>query len=176
MGGDARNTLAVVGIAATAVVGLAGSTGAWLVARDDRIAQRALARDDRAAERAIAHDERTYSRRAAVYLDTIGYLERAHAALRRYANGARVVYPLPERSLFSRLIAFGSDPAIEAYRSARYTGGRAAVSADGHERRRHGGLVLVPRRLFPSQRFEDARQANREQIDLFEKIVHRELS
>jgi hypothetical protein len=60
--------VAVAGIAATALVGVAGTGAAWLSARDDRHAQRVLARD-----------ERTYDRRVSAYLDAIDYIEGQHA-------------------------------------------------------------------------------------------------
>lgn len=47
-----------------ALVGIAGTAGAWLGARSDRSAQRELARD-----------ERTYDRRVSVYLAAIDFLE-----------------------------------------------------------------------------------------------------
>src|SRR5512133_2454798 len=64
--GDGNRTLwvAVAGISATALVGLAGTTVAWLSARDDRATQRQLARD-----------ERTYDRRVSAYLDAIDFVE-----------------------------------------------------------------------------------------------------
>jgi hypothetical protein len=46
---DGNKTLwvALAGIAATALVGLASTTAAWLSARDDRATQRELARNER---------------------------------------------------------------------------------------------------------------------------------
>jgi hypothetical protein len=59
------NAVALAGIAATAILGIAGTTTSWLVARDDRSNQRSL-----------AHDNRVYDRRAGVYLDVLTMVER----------------------------------------------------------------------------------------------------
>jgi hypothetical protein len=77
--GESRTlAVAVAGIAATALVGIAGTTAAWLSAREDREAQRELARD-----------ERTNERRVAVYLDAIDFVEGQKEALNNYMNGFR---------------------------------------------------------------------------------------
>jgi len=101
--------VAVAGIAATALVGLAGTTAAWLSARDDRATQRQLARE-----------QRSYDRRVAVYLDAIDFVERQRRAIERYGGYVDVVGPgeafkgtiwfegeVPAR-LESRLRAFSS--------------------------------------------------------------------
>jgi hypothetical protein len=65
-------SIAVAGILATAVVGVAGTAGSWLIARDDRTNQRSL-----------AHDARVYDRRADTYLDALRLIERQKAQLVR---------------------------------------------------------------------------------------------
>jgi hypothetical protein len=98
-----RTTLvvAVAGIAATALVGIAGTATGWLSARDDRDAQRELARD-----------ERTYERRVAVYLDAIDFVEgqRRSIYIFVYRNPlTKIPYKVvPTTRLMSRLRAFGS--------------------------------------------------------------------
>lgn len=76
--------VAVAGIAATALVGLAGTTTAWLSARDDRATQRQLARDEHAHQRALARDDRTYQRRLSVYLDAVDFVEAQERAFCLY--------------------------------------------------------------------------------------------
>jgi hypothetical protein len=136
-----RTTLAVAaaGIAATALVGIAGVVGAWLSARDDRQAQHSLARE-----------ERTYERRVAVYLDAIDFVEGQQNSLHTYADKFRErqfrerhgaqLYPSRERTfprewgiqfgdvpyqhfppprLTTRLRAFGSSEVLDAFENAQ---------------------------------------------------------
>ena len=72
-----RTTLlvAVAGIAATALVGLAGTTAAWLSARSDR-----------AAQRDISREERTHDRRVAAYLDAVDFLKSQERSWEIYAE------------------------------------------------------------------------------------------
>ena len=105
-------TVALAGIAATAIVGLAGTTASWLNARDDRDAQRALARD-----------ERTYQPRVSAYLDSIDFLKSQQAALDGFAHleppRQDVPYPfVPPRRLVTRLRAFGSRDVFLAFTRA----------------------------------------------------------
>jgi hypothetical protein len=60
---DSGKSVALAGIIATAVVGVAGAASSWLIARDDRANQRAL-----------AHDARVYDRRANAYVDALRLL------------------------------------------------------------------------------------------------------
>ena len=75
-GKESNKTLwvAVAGIAATALVGIAGNAGSWVSARADRHVQRALERD-----------ARTYERRVSAYLDVVGLVERQDRELFTYA-------------------------------------------------------------------------------------------
>jgi hypothetical protein len=84
--GNGTLWVAVAGIAATALVGLAAPGAAWLSARDDRANQRDLARSERSYQRELARDERTYDRRVAAYLDAIDYVERQQASFERILN------------------------------------------------------------------------------------------
>jgi hypothetical protein len=114
-----RTTLAVAvaGISATALVGLAATTGAWLTARDDR-----------ATQRAIAHEERTYERRVAAYLDAMDFVEAQKESLEEFLDpvairlglARRIPYERrPPSRLTSRLRAFGSPEAFEAFQKAQ---------------------------------------------------------
>jgi hypothetical protein len=115
---DGNKTLwvAVVGIAATALVGVAGTTAAWLSARDDRATQRELARE-----------QRSYARRVAVYLDAIDFVEGQRRAIERFGGYVDVVGPgeafkdtiwfqreVPTR-LESRLRAFSSTKVLTEF-------------------------------------------------------------
>jgi hypothetical protein len=127
--GDSDRTLwiALAGIAATALVGVAGTSVSWVTARDDRAAQRGLARD-----------ERTYERRVATYLDAIDFAEGRIAVLQDIletpvdpgtreedaygddglrASDPDLVYyePTPPPRLASRLRAFGSREVLNAF-------------------------------------------------------------
>ena len=129
-----RTTLAVAiaGIAATALVGLAGTVLTWLSAREDRREQSAIARQSL-----------NYERRVAVYLDAIDFLETQERALWEYGLIAENRYrtppealprhfPLPRfflgdsipfeevppRRLITRLRALGSATAMTAFRRA----------------------------------------------------------
>ena len=106
-------TVAVAGIAATALVGVAGTAASWLSARDDRTAQRELARD-----------ERTYDRRVAACLDAIDFFEKENAVLTRANNPSVMIegthrdmtYPaIPPTRLTTRLHAFGSTRVSAAF-------------------------------------------------------------
>jgi hypothetical protein len=109
--------LAVTGIAATALVGLAGTAAAWLSARDDR-----------ATQRAIAHEERRYERRVAAYLDAMDFVEAQKESLDEFLDpvamraglARKIPYERrPPSRLTSRLRAFGSREVFEAFQRAQ---------------------------------------------------------
>jgi hypothetical protein len=107
---DGKVALAIAGIAATAVVGVAGAATAWLSASADRSTQRAL-----------AHDARVDDRRAAAYLDAIELLESKRDAfeLAKLNLGELVPYYRGmKKSLYARVLAFGSNNAISALQEA----------------------------------------------------------
>ena len=150
-GGDNRTLwVAVAGIAATALVGLAGTTAAWLSARDDRATQRQVARADRAHQLALAHAQRTYDRPVAVYLDAIDFLEGQRRSLARYEEPSvhkkrRIAFHYePPSRLFSRLQAFGSPRVVKALQRAQseiqllpievevHSGGHASHAGTAH--------------------------------------------
>jgi len=124
--------VALAGIAATAVVGLAGTVLTWVSAGEDRREQSALARQSL-----------NYERRVAVYLDAIDFVETQERALWEYGliaeNRFRKPpeslprhFPLPQfflgdsipfeevppRRLITRLRALGSSTAMTAFRRA----------------------------------------------------------
>jgi hypothetical protein len=197
--------VAVAGIAATALVGLAGTTAAWLSARDDRAAQRVLARDDR-----------TYDRRVSAYLDAIGYLERQNLFwqdifdespptpdltptkqqwprrlriyLRKFSttNGNWILYqPAPATPLEARLRAFGSLQALKAFQAAHSAAG--SVPKWSYD---YGGRIYIRRSDYwtidydkeassvsmdHESRFTDALDAFQRSLRHFERIVHDEV-
>jgi hypothetical protein len=110
--------VAVAGIAATALVGIAGTTVAWLSARDDRATQRGLARDERAHERALARDERSYEHRVSAYLEAIRIFEGHYLAFFRGQTPGKFHFVL-RRAANARagLTAFGSERAVKAFES-----------------------------------------------------------
>jgi len=112
------DAVAIVAVLVTAVVGLAGISAGWLSAREERSSQRALARDDR-----------VFDRRAAAYLDAIGFLERQNDAYVRTASTPRPVPFLsaPDLLLKERLITFGSTNVNREFQRAE---GYARVTLD----------------------------------------------
>jgi hypothetical protein len=109
--------VAVAGIAATALVGLAGASAAWLNARDDRAAQGALVRD-----------QLTYERRTSVYLDAIELVEDQKRSwdqygqpfFNAYRSGVKIPYVCcATQRLTTRLRVFGSTRALKAFQKTQ---------------------------------------------------------
>jgi hypothetical protein len=165
-----RTTLlvAVAGIAATALVGVAGTTAGWLSARADRSSQRALERDDR-----------VFSRRAAVYLDAIGLLEAQKKQFADYANssvGERIPYQRdPDEGLTERLIALGSAPAVAAFDKAEELNRSVSTEVDALGFTKNGEFIQPEERSLNDD-FISADKAFIEQIRRFEQIVHKDLA
>ena len=159
-----RTTLlvAVAGIAATALVGLAATTAGWLSARDDRATQRALARD-----------ERTYDRRVSVYLDAIDFVEGQRRRFLPFFGGsfgpAKVVPHRvdPPTRLIARLRAFGSAQVFEEFQKTNAE--TVAFLHNASPVLRDTGYGLVDP---ASQRAFDAFNA---QVIRFELVVHDEV-
>jgi hypothetical protein len=121
---ESNTAIALAGIAATAVVGVAGAISSWVVSRDDRSNQRAL-----------AHEERVYDRRADVYLSALAKvdqqahiiqkdIERASGDIfanlrgspaKRFPSPTTVMAGDSDARLNFRLIAFGSPAVVAAY-------------------------------------------------------------
>jgi hypothetical protein len=114
--------VAIAGIVATAVVGLAGATSGWLIARDDRANQRQL-----------AHDARVYERRADAYVAAVAALRAYDSALRLYQIHApdpakraqrktelsRSFSALEDSALASAVLVFGSTAAFASFSQLR---------------------------------------------------------
>jgi len=116
--GVSDKTLTLAGIIATAVVGVAGATSAWLIARGQRTDQRA-----------IAHDGRVYDRSADMYLAALEKIQQQKemiSAERLKSEAYAPHSPVPplrtnimartfDSNLNARVIAFGSPRAITVY-------------------------------------------------------------
>jgi hypothetical protein len=116
---ETGKAVALAGITATAVVGIAGATASWLTARDDRANQRAL-----------AHADRVYDRRADAYLTALAVIQQQRdqilgdaIAWRSEIAGVGSSGPKKLRmagsndaNLSARLTAFGSPRIVAAYR------------------------------------------------------------
>jgi hypothetical protein len=188
---DQTLIIAVAGIAATALVGLAAAAGAWLSARDDRHEQSALARQSL-----------NYERRVAVYLDAIDFVEEQEKAFYEYGVLAENRFrkardsmptniPLPEffpdaipfqevppQRLTSRLRALGSNAATDHFRQVEalvaevpaYSTvdrkGRAILAADDQASKGWGKKLAG---------FDPAYQAFYDELLRFEDVVHAEL-
>jgi hypothetical protein len=190
-----RTTLivAVAGIAATALVGLAGTGAAWLSARNDR-----------AAQGEIARDERTYDRRVSAYLDAIDFIagqERSFALVVVYkATGSQEEDPVedpvisrlqsdlflettgeqefipvrlrPPSRLTSRLGAFGSTEAFNAFQEGQRRFRRIpfAVIQEGPGRQK-----LAASQIRLDERFIERFKAFSAQVGRFRGVVHEEI-
>lgn len=117
---DSR-VIALAGIIATAVVGIAGAASSWLIARDDRANQRSL-----------AHDARVYDRRADAYLTAMRIvavqrreIDRELNRMRVYRNPKLIVPKLfsmvgdADADVYEGLEAFGTADAVNDYRDLR---------------------------------------------------------
>jgi hypothetical protein len=191
---DRTLAVAVAGIAATALVGLAGTTAAWLSARDDRGAQRALARA-----------ERTYERRVAAYLDAISFVEGQERALDEFTGvvtdnrgeigqgdtflglpshfpeayqvslRSRIPWQTgPPTRLSNRLRLFGSPQAFRAFQRTQSIPGEMPLAIGAS--RSGGGAELIPgHRRFNDLEYRMLRKgymAFYDQVDRFEDIAH----
>lgn len=111
---DSQRTVAIVGIAATAVVGVVGATSSWLTARGAR-----------ANDRALAHEQRVYDRRADAYLAALQLVERQRRQILNVGlrtetvnNFVKAVTPLmgygADAFMHARVVAFGSPDVVAA--------------------------------------------------------------
>lgn len=175
---ETGKAVALAGIAATAVVGIAGATASWLIARDDQTNQQRL-----------AHDDRVYTRRADAYLAALALIERQHTQIERDYESIVVRHELADGSDFpmalgsdatlaARVTAFGSTRVVAAYSGlhsiaqrlsvAEYNWWERASFADSAERARIVELLgdTVDRSLGT---FEERQHQ-------FELLVQKELS
>jgi hypothetical protein len=113
--------IALAGIVATAVVGLAGAASSWLIARQQD-----------ATNRSLAHDAQVYDRRANAYLAAISLIERQRNLLSFVARRAETENSVREKPtnpligvayggadsklVFARVVAFGSPGIVAAYK------------------------------------------------------------
>jgi len=126
---DGRTGVAVAGIAATAIVGIAGAALGWVTSRDDR-----------ATQMAVAHEARVYDKRAAAYLDAMQSAERQYTQLSneedRLHNFREPHFFLPEMAsdaginVYVHMLAFGSPSVVRAYGKLRQIALKLTV-ADG---------------------------------------------
>jgi len=137
------NAVALAGIAATAILGIAGTTTGWLVARDDQANQRAL-----------AHDNLVYNRRADAYLAALTMMQRQ----RRSFDEART--RAGDVDLYTELANdLRKNPHPKVADRREFEQLRSQLLREGDLERRHGkvgvnGLVLGPR--FPMAYNRDA--------------------
>jgi hypothetical protein len=128
---ESGKTIALAGIIATAVVGIAGAGSSWLISRDDRSTQRA-----------VAHEARVYDRRADAYVDALALLLRLDSALAEGKSAAEVDPLLKETDLLeARIRAYASQDALKAFNAA-------AEAAKG--------AFEAPASDIASKRFDDA--------------------
>lgn len=179
--------MAVAGIAATALVGIAGTAGALVSARADRHVQRVLARD-----------ARTYERRVSAYLDVVGLVEKQDRELFTYAllqgrgrhdaiTGAGFPQPLffprglPRGGipwdddvpvdLTRRLRVFGSAQVFNLFEKAEATSKDTAVVNF------QGGTYLSLYRLSPPEyrRVSHSYSEFHDEVGRLEQLIHSEV-
>ena len=173
--GDGNRTLwvAVAGISATALVGLAGTTASWLSARDDRASQRELARADR-----------IYEHRVAAYMEAIDTLEGHMKVLynldwsrltpRGFAwEDVRVDDEVDRTRIRSRVAAFGSNGAIAALHRVNVLDQRAFAWVLG-DSAKYRPIEAGPK-VWRSN-VDRAIKNLRDGLDEFERRLNRELT
>lgn len=185
--------MAVAGIAATALVGLAATGTAWLSARDDRATQRALARD-----------ERTYERRVSAYLDSVSLVETQDRALFTYmwhvgaisheestflpdggtlpllnsVPGRGIPFdPEPSIDLTRRLRVFGSTQMVELFEKVERTAGSVAVSNARYETPRETANYVVETKVSHRtyRQIRDQFLEFHDQVSRLEQLIHGEV-
>jgi hypothetical protein len=119
---ESGKTIALAGIIATAVVGIAGAGSSWLISRDDRSTQRDL-----------AHQELVYDRRADAYVDALALLLRFDTALREGKSIEKVASPKEVHLLEARIRAYASDDAWKAFTGAADAANRASEAPDSEK-------------------------------------------
>jgi hypothetical protein len=169
---DARKerttTLAVVGIAATALVGLVGSGLAFLSSREDRNTQLA-----------VAQDNRVFDRRATVYLDAIDFVEvqkEQFISYRESEVGEHIAYTEdPPRSLNDRLIAFGSSRAFKAFHKVEDETDEVEVKGIDSIGFDKNGLFIARHDSGVPRDFNSAEAVFEAQVARFEQVVAQDL-
>lgn len=176
--------VALAGIAATALVGLASTGAAWLSARDDRANQLRL-----------ADAMRVYDRKVMAYLDAVDFLESQRKSLTEYEAEITPRDPVPYQvvppgSLTSRLRAFGSTEAFNTFEATQAVPPRIGIIIGGES---GGASFQAP--IFPgsyaaipyvteakiisdtvvNRKYRVGVGAFVAKVNRFEDIVHREL-
>ena len=108
-----NTAVAIAGIAATALVGIAGSGASFLIAKQDR-----------SSERHLAREARVFDARTAVHVDALEATGRVREWISNptYASAAegftraRALALLLDRRLLARVSAFGSPDVARTYR------------------------------------------------------------
>jgi hypothetical protein len=116
-------TVALAGIFATAVVGIAGTTSSWLIERD---------------QRRVAHDARVYNRKADAELAALNFthsmevlVERAPGVPFRKIEAMSLRAHRSARGLYLRLTAFAPGGTVQDFTSVIRDWGSVAEDAAG---------------------------------------------
>jgi hypothetical protein len=170
MASPGSHTLAVAGITATALVGIAGSAAGWLSARDDRASQRAL-----------AHDDRVYTERSSAYLAAISFVESQKNALKLYRRAPRALtsiryeYRTPV-TLQARLHAFGSPEANQAFDDAERASRSVFSWVETKAETPSGVYMLAPHpSTIPNPNLIGSYDRFEAKVERFERLVHGEV-
>lgn len=156
--------LALAGIVATAVVGVAGATSSWLIARGDQ-----------ASRRSLEHDARVYDRRANTYVGALRYLQsldrRIQDVTLALVNEQRFDLPRPENDpgLRASLSAYASPDALKAFDSTVAAGLLAFDRSEGV------ASASVAERDQRFGEYIDTRDRFRRGLATFQAIVRREI-
>jgi hypothetical protein len=127
---ESGKTIALAGIIATAVVGIAGAGSSWLISRDDRSNQRDL-----------AHEELVYDRRADAYVDALALLLRMDVALREGRSIAEVAPPKEINLLEARIRAYASDEAKKAFIGAAEAAEHASKASNSQKAKERSDIA-----------------------------------
>jgi hypothetical protein len=163
-GGVGRDRVAIAGVVAGAVVGIAGLSVSWLVARDDQASQRSL-----------AHEARVYDRRANAYVDALRYLQSTQSKL---AEAADALFNEQKPHLNREMTPPALRASLAAYASSTASHAFDLAAEKGHDA---SDLVFVVESASGSEReadlsrFNYARDRFGSALTKFQKLVHREI-
>ena len=121
--------------------------------------------------------DRVFDRRAAAYLDAIGFLERQNDAYTHYSNapaGQRIPFsPVPDLLLKERLIAFGSTNVNREFQRAE---DRALATLDYVRNENRNGKTVIVKESGPTNlNFGRYLGKFQREIARFETTVHSDL-
>ena len=153
-GRSSAGRVAIAGIAATALVGVAGSITTWVVARDNRATQVTLARD-----------QRIYDRRATAYVEVLVAMQALSDDLRLLRFEKIPTWPVFQRkeaNLRARMTALGSIEALRLYNTWFFSA--SSTLAEVSRLRKFGRLPRWPRAKRSLEYSENRNKSDRASV------------